>query len=202
MLFQGQEFGSSAPFMYFSDHREDLRLSIRKGRREFLRQFASTHDHDVQAAMPDPDDESVFERCRLDFSERETNAPAYSLHRDLLRIRRTDDVLAGKYRIDGAVLTPEAFLIRYMGNGGSDRLLIVNLGSDVDVAPVPEPLLAPPRGARWHLQWSSEAVAYGGSGRAPLHPHPSWHLPGETAVLLRPGPLDDAEDKDGDEHDH
>ena len=41
MLFQGQEFSSSAPFLFFADHREELRDSIRNGRREFLSQFAS-----------------------------------------------------------------------------------------------------------------------------------------------------------------
>ena len=191
LLFQGQEFGSSAPFTYFCDHHEDLRDSIRKGRREFLRQFASISDPDVQAAIPDPDDENAFRRCRLDFSERETNASVYHLHRDLLRIRRTDAVLtADAVTVDGAVLSSEAFVIRYIDPGTGDRLLILNLGPDLELTPVPEPLLAPPAGHYWSLAWSSEAVAYGGLGRAPLHPHPSWHIPGETAVFLRPKSVD------------
>ena len=189
MLFQGQEFGSTAPFTYFSDHREELRGSIREGRRQFLAQFSSASDPDVQAAIPDPDDESAFRRCKLDPAERSTNAPIYNLHRDLLRIRRTDEVLgAADTDLDGAVLSSESFVIRYM-SGAGDRLLIVNLGPDLELSPVPEPLVAPPAGQRWCLQWSSEAVAYGGLGRAPLHPHPSWHIPGEAAVFLRPQPL-------------
>jgi maltooligosyltrehalose trehalohydrolase len=191
MLFQGQEFAASAPFVYFCDHRDELREPIRRGRREFLSQFASVTDPDVQAAIPDPDEEATFRRCKLDLSERETNAAVYTMHRDLLQIRRTDDTIAGAgspvARVDGAVLSGDAFVLRYLNGGAGDRLLIVNLGPDLELTPVPEPLLAPPAGCHWKLQWSSEAVAYGGVGRAPLRPHPSWHIPGEAAVLLRPG---------------
>ena len=94
LLFQGQEFASSAPFLFFADHREELRESIRRGRREFLAQFPSLSDPDVANALPSPVDEATFEKCKLDLSERETHAGAYALHRDLLRLRRADAVIA------------------------------------------------------------------------------------------------------------
>jgi maltooligosyltrehalose trehalohydrolase len=58
---------------------------------------------------------------------------------------------------------------------------------------VPEPLLAPPAGSRWALQWSSEAPKYGGGGTAPVRPHSYLHIPGEAAILLRsePGEIDE-----------
>jgi maltooligosyltrehalose trehalohydrolase len=190
MLFQGQEFSSSAPFLYFCDHREELRGLIRAGRREFLTQFPSSLDSDVQAAIPIPDDEQTFQRCKLDLGERTSHAAAYALHRDLLALRRSDPAIAAAAvrRPDGAVLADEAFVVRFYERDGNDRLLIINLGPDLHLTPVPEPLLAPPDGHRWTLLWSSEAVAYGGMGRAPLHPHPEWHVPGEAAVLLEPKP--------------
>jgi maltooligosyltrehalose trehalohydrolase len=81
--------------------------------------------------------------------------------------------------------------------------LIVNLGADLDLTPQPEPLLAPPLGHEWVMQWHSEAIAYGGSGRAPLQSHPSFHLMGESAILLKP--FDSAQGKprektDADDH--
>ena len=190
LLFQGQEFSSSAPFQYFCDHEGELRDSIRAGRREFLAQFPSTLDPDVQAALPEPDDERTFERSKLDFSERETNAASYRLHRDLLSLRRSDSTIAAAATcpVDGAVIAPHAFVIRYGRGSVNDRLLLVNLGPDLFLAPVPEPLLAPPEGQEWRLLWSSEAVAYGGLGRAPVHTHPEWLVPGETAMLLGPQP--------------
>jgi maltooligosyltrehalose trehalohydrolase len=191
MLFQGQEFGSSAPFLYFADHRDELRDSIRTGRREFLSQFPSIADPDVLAALPSPGDEATYLRCKLDPEERRGHVEARALHRDLLQIRRSDPVIAAaaRHRIDGAVLGPETFVLRYFGRDEGDRLLIVNLGCDLDLTPVPEPLLAPPPGSRWAVQWSSEAVRYGGQGTPPLQQDDHWVVPGEAAILMKSEPL-------------
>ena len=48
MLFQGQEFGSTRPFVYFADHDAELARAVAKGRREFLAQFPSLADPEVQ----------------------------------------------------------------------------------------------------------------------------------------------------------
>jgi maltooligosyltrehalose trehalohydrolase len=116
---------------------------------------------------------------------------ARALHRDLLQIRRSDPVIAAaaRHRIDGAVLGPETFVLRYFGRDEGDRLLIVNLGCDLDLTPVPEPLLAPPPGSRWAVQWSSEAVRYGGQGTPPLQQDDHWVVPGEAAILMKSEPL-------------
>lgn len=100
---------------------------------------------------------------------------------------------AGQRRPDGAVLSAAAFLLRYAGGSHGDRLLIVNLGCDLDLRPAPEPLLAPPCGCRWVTHWSSASVAYGGQGTPPVRPHSHFKIPGESAVLLRSerAPIDD-----------
>jgi maltooligosyltrehalose trehalohydrolase len=195
MLFQGQEFASSAPFLYFADHKPDLRRAIRDGRREFLTQFPSTADPEVLAALPAPDAEDTFHACKLDHAERERNEAMYVLHRDLLRLRRSDPVIrqAGLNKPDGAVLGPDAFVLRFFGGeADGDRLLLVNLGCDLDSSPRPEPLLAPPSGMHWTLVWTSEAVPYGGQGTPPLRVHSTLYLPGESAVLLKSvrGPIE------------
>ena len=190
LLFQGQEFASSAPFLYFADHGTHLREPIRDGRREFLGQFPSALDPEMQQLVPDPGDERTFHACRLDLSERQRHHEAYALHQDLLSIRKNDPGIAAAAteRIDGAVLSPDVFLLRYGGAGEHARLLVINLGADVAPRPIPEPLLAPPPGRRWTLMWSSESAKYGGSGRAPFAPGGPWHIPGEAAVLLKPEP--------------
>jgi maltooligosyltrehalose trehalohydrolase len=192
LLFQGQEFAASTPFLFFVDHTDALREAIRKGRSEFLSQFPSVQEAARKGLLPAPDDPDTFSRSRLDWSERETQIEAVRLHRDLLRIRREDPVIAGaasnRRAIEGAVLAPHAFVIRYESTDGDDRLLIVNLGRDLDLPSIPEPLMAPPVDCTWTYQWHSEALEYGGSGRAPLQSHPAWHLTGECAVLLRPEP--------------
>jgi maltooligosyltrehalose trehalohydrolase len=195
MLFQGQEFGASAPFLYFADHKPELARQVRRGRADFLRQFPALAAPEMQAELPDPADITTFEKSKLDLSERERNAEAYALHLDLLTIRREDPVFAAQRPggLDGAVLALEAFVIRYFGGEQGDRLLLVNLGRELAVDPAPEPLLAPPAGARWNVQWSSEDPRYGGFGTPPVEGGAGWHLPGESAIVMRPVPHGDSD---------
>lgn len=189
MLFQGQEFAASSPFLYFADQQGELAGLVRQGRREFVSQFASIATPDAQAQLADPDDPQTFLQCKLDFSERERHAGLYALHQDLLRLRREDPLFRAQrpHGLDGAILSDEAFVLRYFSQTGDDRLLIVNLGRDLPLDPVPEPLLAPPEGRAWHVAWSSEQPRYGGHGMPPVETNGAWRLPGETAVVLVPG---------------
>ncbi|HEY8485294.1 MAG TPA: malto-oligosyltrehalose trehalohydrolase [Longimicrobiales bacterium] len=187
MLFQGQEFAASSPFLFFADHEEGVQEAVRAGRARFLSQFRSLGTPEAQAALPDPGEES-FQRSKLDHGERERHAAAYALHRDLLRLRREDPVFTAQGRggVDGAVLGPEAFALRFFGEAGDDRLLIVNLGRDLDLEVAAEPLLAPPTRAGWKILWSSEEPRYGGSGVPPIETEDGWRLPGHAAVVLAP----------------
>jgi maltooligosyltrehalose trehalohydrolase len=187
MLFQGQEFAASSPFFFFADHQPELATLVAEGRRKFLSQFRSLTARDALTRVPEPHDARMFERCKLDFSERDTHREAYNLHRDLLRLRRDDPGLAATRRkLDGAVLGASSFVLRYFTEVGQDRLLLVNLGRELRLSPCPEPLLAPPLGRQWKIAWSSEDPRYGGGGMAPLDTEDNWRVPGEAAVLLVP----------------
>jgi maltooligosyltrehalose trehalohydrolase len=195
MLFQGQEFAASSPFFFFADHETALAQLVSDGRKKFLAQFRSLAAPDGMTHIPEPHDENTFERCKLDFAERESHCEFYALHRDLLTLRRDDPAIraaadAGGQRrvryLDGAVLGPNAFVLRYFSADGLDRLLLVNLGRDLHLDPAPEPLLAPPLGTLWQVVWSSEDPRYGGTGTAPLDTEENWRIPGEAAVLLAP----------------
>ena len=189
MLFQGQEFGASTPFYYFADQAPELGRKVRQGRIEFLRQFRTLASPEMQECFTDPGNPSTFQRSKLDFLDRERNAGTYQMHKDLLRLRREDPVLRAPRAgtVDGAVLGPDAFLLRWFGGERGDRLLLVNLGVDLHPNPAPEPLLAPPFGARWRIAWSSEHPRYGGCGTAqPDTPEENWRIPGHAALLLAP----------------
>ncbi len=191
MLFQGQEFDASAPFLFFADHDPKLASLVRKGRAKFLAQFPSIALPEVQARLIDPVKLETFERCRLDHSERTRNAEVFALHRDLIHLRREDRVLRAPKRgsYDGAVLGSAAFVLRYFGGVEGDRLLIVNLGRDLHLDPAPEPLLAPPETAEWIERLSTEDPRYGGLGSPPAQTEENWRLPGRSAVLLVSRPL-------------
>ena len=168
MLFQGQEFSASAPFLYFADHDPELAATVKKGRAAFLSQFPSASDFVRKGGLDDPGDPRTFARCVLDFSERQRHAEAYALHRDLLKMRREDDAFRSQQcqGIDGAVLSAHAFVLRFFTDDHlDDRLLIVNLGPDLTRPSFAEPLMAPPAASlEWTIRWSSEEPAYGGRG--------------------------------------
>jgi maltooligosyltrehalose trehalohydrolase len=190
MLFQGQEFAASSPFLYFADHKPELARAVREGRKQYLAQFRSIAHPEIQQILPDPGDPETFRRSKLDLSERETNAGIYALYRDLIRLRREDPIFAAQdgERIQGAVFGDEAFVLRFFGEGDDCRLLIVNLGRDINVESVSEPLLAPPLGRRWDVLWYSEAPRYGGYWAPPLETDEGWRIPGHVAVVLHPVP--------------
>ncbi len=194
MLFQGQEYASAKPFLYFADHCEtpELAKAVQAGRRDFLKQWQSMNDPALDQYLADPCSSETFEKCKLDWNEdRKRNRHWYDLHADLLRLRREDPVFSAQaaWGMDGAVLTSEAFVIRFFSPGfAADRLLLVNFGVETILSPLPEPLLAPPLEKQWAVSWSSENPRYGGHGVAPVIMEQGWRIPGYAAVVLAPQP--------------
>jgi maltooligosyltrehalose trehalohydrolase len=200
LLFQGQELGVRTPFVFFADHRGELAEAVRRGRREFLAQFEELAAPEAQARIDDPADPATFARCKLDRAS--ADGAIVALFEDLIALRRSDAVFArGSHELAGAVLAPEAFLLRFFARrprggehdghregarwtGEGDRLLLVNLGGALERASFAEPLLAPPAEREWHTLWSSEERRYGGPGVRPVETDSGWSIPGHAAVVL------------------
>jgi maltooligosyltrehalose trehalohydrolase len=128
ILFMGQEWACSAPFLYFSDHAGDLGHAVSRGRREEFRHFSDFCQAEPDA-IPDPQAETSFLRSKLDWSERRwpEHAQTLALYRRALELRRTDPVLreTGKLRVGTAGDT--LWVLRQNSNG--ERLLLFNAGS-------------------------------------------------------------------------
>lgn len=187
MLFQGQECGAATPFIFFADHRGELAELTRKGRLEFIAQFPSLAVPRTQQKLPAPSDAATFEQCKLSDSALAPNA-LFALHRDLIRLRRNDPAFAAQRPdcIHGAVLTRDAFVLRYCVPDAEERLLVINLGLDLHYTRHAEPLLAPPVDTAWSLLWSSEDSAYGGGGLPDPVTPTGLNFFGRAAVVLRP----------------
>jgi maltooligosyltrehalose trehalohydrolase len=86
MLFQGEEWGASSPFLYFTDHEDpELARAVTEGRRREFAAFGWRPEN-----IPDPQASETFERSKLNWSERD-NEPHRSLaawHRRLIQLRR------------------------------------------------------------------------------------------------------------------
>jgi maltooligosyltrehalose trehalohydrolase len=184
LLFMGQEFSATNPFYYFAHHEPDLAALVRKGRRDFLSQFPSIADFEALHELPDPAASETFATSKLDWCECEQNQAALSLHRDLIRLRRQDPIFSRQDNsmIEGAVIGREAILLRWFDESGDDRVAFFNLGRDL-VCPPAEPLLAPPRGRRWKILWSSEDPHYGGRGTPELD-EAHDRVVGHAAIVL------------------
>jgi maltooligosyltrehalose trehalohydrolase len=189
MIFQGQEFCASTPFLYFADFSGENAQAVAMGRAKFLSQFASLDTEEARRAMAEPANRSTFERSRLDWTERERHCESYDLHRDLLQLRREDPIFARQRAdlMEAAALGADCLVVRLFDEHAAssfDRLLIVNFGQQFRYWPCPQPLLAPPTNRCWELLWSSESVRYGGRGTPAVETYEGWQIPAEAAVVL------------------
>jgi maltooligosyltrehalose trehalohydrolase len=102
MLFQGEEWGATAPFLYFTDHPDkDLGRAVSEGRKREFETFGWD-----PASIPDPQDRDTFMRSKLDWeeSEREPHSELLAWYRDLIRLRRSLPELS-----DGDLASVEVF---------------------------------------------------------------------------------------------
>lgn len=92
LLFQGEEWAATTPFLYFTDHHDpELAAAVSKGRREEFAGFGWDPE-----SIPDPQAATTFERSRLDWDEprQQTHAEILEWHRALIRLRRTHPAFA------------------------------------------------------------------------------------------------------------
>jgi maltooligosyltrehalose trehalohydrolase len=91
MLFMGEEWGASTPFLYFTDHEDaDLGRAVSDGRRHEFASFGWNPDD-----VPDPQDAASFRRSRLDWTETgdEPRATVLRWHRELIALRAANPAL-------------------------------------------------------------------------------------------------------------
>jgi len=135
LVFQGQEWGETRPFLYFTDHRPELAEAVRRGRRDEFAAF------DWAADVPDPNDPATFERSKLDWSR--AGGPVLDLWRDLLRLRREVPAL-GNCRRDLATSRADVrrrlVTLERTDPSGSRALVVANLGDRPQPLPDPDTL--------------------------------------------------------------
>jgi maltooligosyltrehalose trehalohydrolase len=131
LLFQGQEWGETRPFLFFTDHRPELAESVRRGRRAEFAAF------EWGARVPDPNDPATFERSKLDWDK--AGGETLELWRTLLRLRREVPALGNCRRdLTTARVDPERRLV-VLERGdpsGSRAVVVANLGQRSQHLPV------------------------------------------------------------------
>jgi maltooligosyltrehalose trehalohydrolase len=174
MLFMGQEFATSSPFQYFTDHSPELGRLVTEGRRKEFKAFSAFADPASRERIPDPQSEETFLRSKLPLVEadRGDGAELVRLYQRLLELRRTDPVLVNQSRETmRAKAIHEEVLAVQRWSGADERLLLVNFG-DAE-AQVTE------FGAGWQVLLDS--------GEPATVDHAGVHLAGRSASVLARG---------------
>jgi malto-oligosyltrehalose trehalohydrolase len=147
LLFMGQEWAASAPFLFFCDFGPELASAVTQGRRREFARFPEFSDPQARQRIPDPNNVRTFTRSKLDWDESE-KAPHrdwLQLHQSLLGLRRAEIVprLAGVMAHGGQfkLIGDRGLRASWVLNDGAALILSANL----DDAVLPDPPMAPGR---------------------------------------------------------
>lgn len=166
MLWQGQEWDASTPFLYFTDHHAELGRLVTEGRRREFERFAAFAGEQV----PDPQADETFLRSKLRWAERgqPRHAQTLALYRDLLALRQ--QLPRGSFQAEA--LGPDTLALHR--SGGHELLLLANLRG----------ASRHPLDGQWQQLLSTEDARYGGAGAATLA-QGAASFDGPAALLLR-----------------
>lgn len=99
MLFQGEEWASRAPFLFFSDQEgdEDMARAMREGRRAEFASHGFDSIYGRKVTVPDPTARSTFETSKLDWetAQSESGARMLAWYKKLIQIRK-EEATGGK----------------------------------------------------------------------------------------------------------
>ena len=137
LLFQGQEFLASTPYLYFTDHNEELGRLVTEGRRKEFAGFVQFSDPDLRSHIPDPQSPETFRRSKLNLDEAAYGAGllAQDFYRAALRLRATDPVLreARRTRVALHTAAQDKALYIHLTTAGGGRLLAANFGDEAQM---------------------------------------------------------------------
>ena len=167
MLFMGQEWAASTPFLFFTDHNEDLGKLITKGRRLEFKDFAAFNTPGALARIPDPQAPKTFADSRLVWDELrdEKKSLTLDLYRACLALRRLESAFrpASRETWYAEALEMGAGALRLKG-ATSDFLLLFDLEGG-HAGSLAEEWICKPRGPEgWAVVLSTNEKQYGGTG--------------------------------------
>ena len=133
LLFMGEEWAATAPFLFFTDHSTELAPLVRDGRCKEFSKFAAFQDPAMRARIPDPNAEATFHASVPDWGEatRPGHAATLALHRRLLALRHERIIphLPGARAIGAHAAGDAAVLARWRLGDGAVLTLACNLGA-------------------------------------------------------------------------
>ena len=138
LMFMGDEWGASEPFLFFTDFHDELADAVREGRRGEFADFAAFADPAQRERIPDPNALQTFEASRpavdallLETDKGQDHSSWLELYRTLLAIRREHIVprLSGVKALGADVIADKAVSARWLLGDGSTLRIDLNLGA-------------------------------------------------------------------------
>lgn len=150
LLFMGDEEGSRRPFLFFTDHHDELADAVREGRRAEFAHFAAFADPAQRERIPDPNAQATFDASQL--AAQEVVAGWHGLYQRLLTLRHLHLTprLPGSRALGTTVLGERALTARWRLGDGSQLRIDLNLASE------PQSVALPPV-ERWLFDSSDTA---------------------------------------------
>jgi maltooligosyltrehalose trehalohydrolase len=137
LLFMGQEWAASSPFLYFTDHHAELGRLVTEGRRKEFSRFAAFSDEKTRARIPDPQAEGTFVASQLPWNEIETadHAGVLCLYQSLLTLRRREPALRSLEGAAATALGEHGLAIKRVSDTGETLLLVACFRGPATVDP-------------------------------------------------------------------
>ncbi|MEO0967561.1 MAG: malto-oligosyltrehalose trehalohydrolase [Cyanobacteria bacterium J06639_18] len=130
MLFMGEEYGETAPFLYFVNHGDPgLIEAVREGRKN---EFAAFH---AEGEAPDPQAEETFKRSRLnwDLHRQGKHKMLWQFYQKLLQLRKQTPALAKLdcKQLEVSIVEPEKVLCLRRWEGKNQVVCWINFDNSV-----------------------------------------------------------------------
>ena len=189
LIFMGQEFVASTPFLYFTDHHEELGRLVTQGRRKEFSGFRAFANENSQRNIPDPQAETTFLASKLRLSERAEHEATYLLYQRLLALRHDDPVFQVQDRsLSNAIPIDARVLGLHRQQETQHRLLIANFGHELKVSLSRFQLGFDTSPEDWQLLLATSDVEFGGEGSEVVFEHDGHAfdliVPARTAIVF------------------
>jgi maltooligosyltrehalose trehalohydrolase len=139
LLFMGEEWGSRQPFLFFTDHNEDLSKKVCEGRRNEFSEFSMFADANVREKIPDPNALGSFTQCILDpnLHDAQEHRDWRNFYQNLIALRRREltPYLLGAKAQDADILAEGAIAALWRLSDGSLWRIYINFSSENVTAP-------------------------------------------------------------------
>lgn len=150
LLFMGEEFGATSPFLFFCDFQGELASAVTKGRRNEFARFARFSSPEMREQIPNPNAVETFLQSKLDWSSlgQESAERMIALYQELLSVRRRKIVPLLRQQSQARILCcseeKRVMNIEWAFRGGSTLVFYANLGEKPAAIMTPEePAISP-----------------------------------------------------------